>query len=41
MGAWSGMLVLETAATLRRAYFAQKETIKAICSELWVSGRRS
>jgi hypothetical protein len=37
MGAWSGMLVLETVAKIRRAYFVQKKTIKAICRELRVS----
>jgi hypothetical protein len=37
MGAWSGMLVLETVAKIRRAYFVQQKTIKAICRELWVS----
>src|SRR5271166_6369907 len=37
MGAWIGMLVLETVAKIRRAYFVQKKTIKAICRELRVS----
>src|SRR5580700_9969111 len=37
MGAWSGMLVVETIAKIRRAYFAQQKTIKAICRELRVS----
>jgi hypothetical protein len=37
MGAWNGMLVLETVAKIRRAYFFQKKTIKAICRELRVS----
>src|SRR4051794_4270246 len=37
MGAWSGMLVLETVAKIRQAYFVQKKTIKAICRELRVS----
>src|SRR5271165_827281 len=37
MGAWSGMLVLETVAKIRRAYFVQRKTIKAICRELRVS----
>src|SRR6202046_3200148 len=37
MGAWSGMLVLETIAKIRRAYFVQQKTIKAICRELRVS----
>jgi hypothetical protein len=31
------MLVLETIAKIRRAYFVQKKTIKAICRELRVS----
>jgi transposase len=31
------MLVLETIARIRRAYFVQKKTIKAICRELRVS----
>ena len=31
------MLVLETVAKIRRAYFVQKKTIKAICRELRVS----
>jgi hypothetical protein len=31
------MLVLETVAKLRRAYFVQGKTIKAICRELKVS----
>src|SRR6202521_590570 len=37
MGAWIGMLVLETVAKIRRAYFVQKKPIKAICRELRVS----
>jgi transposase len=37
MGAWNGMLVLATVAKIRRAYFVQKKTIKAICRELRVS----
>src|ERR1700749_1945338 len=37
MGAWIGMLVLETVAKIRRAYFVQRKTIKAICRELRVS----
>src|SRR5580704_13330449 len=37
MGAWSGMLVLETIAKIRRGYFVQQKTIKAICRELRVS----
>jgi hypothetical protein len=31
------MLVLETVAKIRRAYFGQRKTIKAICRELRVS----
>jgi hypothetical protein len=31
------MLVLETIAKIRRAYFAQKKPIKTICRELRVS----
>ena len=31
------MLVLETVAKIRRAYFVQQKTIKAICRELRVS----
>jgi len=37
MGAGSGMLVVETIAKIRRAYFAQKKPIKAICREFRVS----
>src|SRR6202167_1104957 len=37
MRAWSGMLDLETIAKIRRAYFVQQKTIKAICRELRVS----
>src|SRR5271156_629905 len=40
MGTWgagSGMLVVETIAKIRRAYFAQKKSIKAICREFRVS----
>src|SRR6201995_5423683 len=37
MGAWNGMVFLETVAKIRRAYFVQKKTIKAICRELRVS----
>ena len=37
MGARIGMLVLETVAKIRRAYFVQKKPIKAICRELGVS----
>ena len=32
-----GMLVVETIAKIRRAYFVQKKPIKAICRELRVS----
>jgi transposase len=37
MGAWIGMLVVETIAKIRRAYFVQQKPIKAICRELGVS----
>jgi transposase len=37
MGAWFGMLVVETIAKIRRAYFVQKKPIKAICRELGLS----
>jgi transposase len=37
MGAGSGMLVVETIGKIRRAYFAQKKSIKAICREFRVS----
>ena len=37
MGARSGMLVVETIAKIRRAYFSQKKPIKAICREFRVS----
>ena len=37
MGAWARMLVVETIAKIRRAYFVQKKTIKAICRELGLS----
>ncbi len=37
MGAWIGMLVVETVAKIRRAYFVQGKSIKAICRELRVS----
>ena len=37
MGARFGMLVVETIAKIRRAYFAQKKPIKAICRELNLS----
>src|SRR5579859_2136288 len=37
MGARNGMLVVETIAKIRRAYFVQKKPIKAICRELRVS----
>ena len=37
MGAEIGMLVVETIAKIRRAYFAQGKAIKAICRELGVS----
>ena len=38
-GARLGMLVVETIAKIRRAYFAQKKPIKTICRELRVSRR--
>ena len=34
-----GMLVVETVAKIRRAYFAQKKPIKTICREFRVSRR--
>src|SRR6202795_73841 len=37
MGAGSGMLIVETIAKIRRAHFAQKKPIKAICREFGVS----
>ena len=37
MGAGFGMLVVETIGKIRRAYFAQKKPIKAICREFRVS----
>src|SRR3954452_3030912 len=37
MGAGWGMLVVETIAKIRRAYFAQKKPIKAICREFRLS----
>jgi transposase len=37
MGAWFGMLVVETIAKIRRAYFVQQKPIKAICRELGLS----
>src|SRR5215472_18596256 len=39
MGAWFGMLVVETIAKIRRAYFAQGKSIKAICCEYRLSRR--
>jgi hypothetical protein len=33
MGAGWGMLIMETIAKIRRAHFAQKKPIKAICRE--------
>ena len=33
MGAGRGMLIVETIAKVRRAYFLQKKPIKAICRE--------
>jgi hypothetical protein len=37
MGAEVGMLVVETIARIRRAFFKQGKPIKAICRELGVS----
>ena len=37
MGAGLGMLVVETIAKIRRAYFVQKKSIKAICREFRLS----
>ena len=37
IGARSGMLVVEKTAKIRRAYFAQRKSIKAICREFRVS----
>src|SRR6516164_5278677 len=37
MGAWFRMLVVETIAKIRRAYFAQGKSIKAICREYRLS----
>jgi hypothetical protein len=37
MGAGLGMLVVETIAKIRRAFFVQKKPIKAICREFRVS----
>jgi hypothetical protein len=37
MGAGVGMLVVETIAKIRRAFFVQKKPIKVICRELRVS----
>ena len=37
MGACWGMLVVETIAKIRRAYFVHKKPIKAICRELGLS----
>src|SRR5260370_580082 len=37
MGAGLGMLVVETIAKIRRAFFVQKKPIKAICGEFGVS----
>jgi hypothetical protein len=37
MGAEVGMLVVETIAKIRRAFFVQKKPIKVICRELRVS----
>src|SRR6516165_4719032 len=37
MGAERGMLIVETVAKVRRAYFLQKKPIKAICREFRLS----
>jgi hypothetical protein len=37
MGVGAGMLVVETIAKIRRAYFVQKKPIKAICREYRLS----
>ena len=37
MGAGIGMLVVETIAKIRRAFFVQEKPIKVICRELRVS----
>jgi hypothetical protein len=37
MGVGAGMLVVETIAEIRRAYFVQKKPIKAICREYRLS----
>src|SRR5215213_1209298 len=37
MGAGFGMLIVETIAKIRRAYFAQEKPIKTICREFRVS----
>src|SRR5258708_8881289 len=37
MGAEIGMLIVETIAKIRRAFFVQGKSIKAICRELRVS----
>src|SRR6516165_10058857 len=37
MGAERGMLIVETVAKVRRAYFLQKKPIKAICREFHLS----
>ena len=37
MEAWLRMLVVETIAKIRRAYFVQQKPIKAICRELGLS----
>ena len=37
MGAGVGILVVETIAKIRRAFFVYEKPIKVICRELWVS----
>jgi hypothetical protein len=41
MGAEIGMLIVETIAKIRRAFFVQGKPIKAICRELSVNERRN
>lgn len=39
MGALVGMLVVETIAKIRRAFFVHEKLIKALCRELRYRGR--
>ena len=41
MGVGAGMLVVETIAKIRRAYFVQKKPIKTICREFRLSRKVS